>query len=76
MPIWPRRAIIAILVTGSILCTLIVPMYASVTPKVGDWPFFYFYLLASVPVVSIALCVTVLLKRQLAAADDNAEAGE
>jgi hypothetical protein len=69
-------AIIAILVAGSILCTLIVPLYASTTPKVGDWPFFYFYLLAVIPFVVIALCVTVVLQRRLKAADQTAGAGE
>jgi Na+/melibiose symporter-like transporter len=69
-------AIIAILVAGSILCTLIVPIYASTTPKVGDWPFFYFYLLACIPFVVIALCVTVLLQRRLKASGKTAEAGE
>jgi Na+/melibiose symporter-like transporter len=69
-------AIIAILIAGSILCTLIVPIYASITPKVGDWPFFYFYLLASIPLVVIALCVALLLQRRLTAADDNAETCE
>jgi Na+/melibiose symporter-like transporter len=69
-------AIIAILVAGSILCTLIVPIYASVTPKVGGWPFFYFYLLACIPFVVIALCVTVLLQRRLTVAGETAEAGE
>ena len=69
-------AIIAILIAGSILCTLIVPIYASTTPKIGDWPFFYFYLLACIPFVVIALCVTVLVQRRLKAADETAEAGE
>jgi hypothetical protein len=69
-------AAIAILVAASILCTLIVPIYASTTPKVGEWPFFYFYLLASIPFVVIALCVTALLQRRLKAAGTTAEAGE
>lgn len=73
-------ALIAILVAGSILCTLIVPIYASTTPKVGDWPFFYFYLPASIPFVVIALCVVTALQRRLltagATAGQNAEAGE
>jgi hypothetical protein len=69
-------AIIAILVACSILCTLIVPIYASPTPKVGDWPFFYFYLLASIPFVVIALSVAALLQRRLKAAGEAAEAGE
>jgi hypothetical protein len=60
------------LIAAPILCTLIVPIYASVTPKVGDWPFFYFYLLASIPFVVIAQCVVVLLQRRL----KTAEAGE
>jgi hypothetical protein len=69
-------AIIAILVAASILCTLIVPIYASTTPRVGDWPFFYFYLLASIPFVVIALCVTLSLQRRLKAVGETAEAGE
>jgi Na+/melibiose symporter-like transporter len=69
-------AIIAILIAGSILCTLIVPIYASITPKVGDWPFFYFYLLASIPFVVIALCVTVLLQRRLNAAAETAQTAQ
>jgi Na+/melibiose symporter-like transporter len=85
MPIRPKTpiaahpissAIIAILVVGSILCTLIVPIYASTTPKIGDWPFFYFYLLACIPFVVIALCVTVLLQRRLNGASEIAEDGE
>ena len=69
-------AIIAILITGSILCTLIVPIYASTAPEVGDWPFFYFYLLACIPFVVVALCVTILLQRRLNPAGEIAEAGE
>ena len=68
-------AVIVILVAGSILCTLIVPIYASVTPKVGDWPFFYFYLLAYMPVVAIALWVTTLLQRRLHPANTGTSCG-
>ena len=68
-------AVITILVAGSILCTLIVPIYASVTPKVGDWPFFYFYLLAYMPVVAIALWVTTLLQRRLRPANTGTSGG-
>jgi Protein of unknown function (DUF3311) len=59
-------AAIFVLVAGSILCTLIVPIYAHVTPKIGDFPFFYFYLLAYMPVVAIALWLANLLQRRLA----------
>jgi Protein of unknown function (DUF3311) len=59
-------AAIFVLVAGSILGTLIVPIYASVTPKIGDFPFFYFYLLAYMPVVAVALWLANLLQRRLA----------
>jgi Na+/melibiose symporter-like transporter len=59
-------AAIFVLVAASILCTLIVPIYAHITPKIGDWPFFYFYLLAYMPVVALALWLATLLQRRLA----------
>src|SRR5712664_1339967 len=59
-------AAIFVLVAGSICCTLIVPIYAHITPKIGDFLFFYFYLLAYMPVVAIALCLASLLQRRLA----------
>ena len=61
---WTSAAI-GILVAGSIICTLFVPIYASTTPKVGDFPFFYFYLLAYMPAVAIVLWVVSLLQRRL-----------
>ena len=57
---------IFVLVAASILGTLIVPIYARVTPKIGDFPFFYFYLLAYMPVAAIALWLASLLQRRLA----------
>ena len=59
-------AAIFVLVAASILCTLIVPIYAHITPKIGDFPFFYFYLLAYMPLVAIALWVAGRLQRRLA----------
>jgi Na+/melibiose symporter-like transporter len=59
-------AAIFTLVAASICCTLIVPIYAHITPKIGDFPFFYFYLLAYMPLVAIALWVTARLQRRLA----------
>jgi hypothetical protein len=58
-------AAIAILVAASIICTLVVPIYARITPKIGDWPFFYFYLLAYMPLVAIALWLANVLQRRL-----------
>jgi hypothetical protein len=59
-------AAIFVLVAAAILCTLIVPIYARVTPKIGDFPFFYFYLLAYVPAAAIALGIAGWLQRRLA----------
>jgi Na+/melibiose symporter-like transporter len=63
-------AAIFVLVAGSICCTLIVPIYGYITPKIGDFPFFYFYLLAYMPVVAIALWVAGQLQRRLAPPTD------
>src|SRR5258708_21126310 len=57
--------LIGLLVPASIACTLVVPIYARVTPHVGDFPFFYFYLLAYMPVVAVALWVVTPLQRPL-----------
>ena len=59
-------AAIFVLVAASICCTLIVPIYAHITPKIGDFPFFYFYLLAYIPVAAIALWLASLLQSRLA----------
>jgi hypothetical protein len=58
-------AAIGLLVAAAICGTLIVPIYAHITPKVGDFPFFYFYLLAYMPAVAIVLWVVSLLQRRI-----------
>jgi len=57
--------LIGLLVAASIACALVVPIYARTSPYVGDFPFFYFYLLAYMPVVALALWVVTLLQRRL-----------
>ena len=37
-------AVIAVLTIAVIFFAVYVPLYARATPKVGDFPFFYFYL--------------------------------
>jgi hypothetical protein len=49
-------AIIAILILASIFFAVYVPLYASATPMVGDFPFFYFYLLIYMPVLGVVMC--------------------
>ena len=58
-------AVIAVLIIACIAGTLVVPIYARTTPKIGDFPFFYFYLLAYMPVVAIVLWIVVQLQKRL-----------
>ena len=58
-------AIIAILIIAAIFFSVYVPLYASATPKVGDFPFFYFYLIAYMPVVAIVLGIVLILQNRL-----------
>jgi hypothetical protein len=67
-------AAIFVLVFGAICCTLIVPIYASTTPKVGDFPFFYFYLLIYMPITAVALFLAMLLQKRLVRHDETREA--
>ena len=68
-------AAIFVLVAGSICGTLIVPIYAHITPKVGDFPFFYFYLLAYMPIPALALWGATVLQRRLAPPAAATDAG-
>ena len=58
-------AVIAILTIAVVFFAVYVPLYARVTPKVGDFPFFYFYLLIYMPVVAIVCWIIVLLQKRL-----------
>ena len=58
-------AIIAILVLASIFFALYVPLYARVTPKAGDFPFFYFYLLIYMPVLGVVMWIVITLQKKL-----------
>jgi Protein of unknown function (DUF3311) len=67
--------VIFVLVVGAIMGTLIVPIYDSETPKLGAWPFFYWYQLVYMPVVAVALWTAMLLQRRLRRAADTDIAG-
>jgi hypothetical protein len=58
-------AAIGVLVAAAILCTAIVPIYARITPKLGDFPFFYWYLLIYMPATALVLWIAMLLQRRL-----------
>jgi hypothetical protein len=58
-------AVIAILIFSCVFFSVYVPLYASATPKVGDFPFFYFYLLVYMPVVGVVLGVVLFLQSRM-----------
>ena len=58
---------IAVLVAADIFLVLYVPLYARITPRWGDFPFFYWYLLIIMPVTSLLLWLAATLQRRLVA---------
>ena len=58
-------AVIAILILASIFFAVWVPLYASATPKIGDFPFFYAYLLIYMPVLGIVMWIVITLQARL-----------
>jgi hypothetical protein len=52
-----------VLIVIAIAIPLVVPIYARSTPKLGDFPFFYWYLLLSVPVIAILCWLSYRLVR-------------
>jgi hypothetical protein len=58
-------AVIALLIIASVFFALYVPIYGRITPKIGDFPFFYFYLLVYMPAVSIALLIVIALQKRI-----------
>ena len=58
-------AVIAILTVAVVFFAVYVPLYARATPKVGDFPFFYFYLIIYMPAVGIVLWIVITLQKRL-----------
>jgi len=58
-------AIIAILILASIFFAVWVPLFASATPKIGEFPFFYAYLLIYMPVVGIVMWIVISLQARI-----------
>ena len=73
----PRRhtgawVLVAILVLVAVLGTLIVPIYARSSPKIGSFPFFYWYQLLWVPVTALLTTICYLITtRVVRAAPDG-----
>jgi hypothetical protein len=62
------KIVVTILLTVAILGALWVPIYAHLLPKLGDFPFFYWYQLILVPVTAILSWICYLLLRTKPAA--------
>lgn len=69
-------ATIAILVVADIFFALYTPLYSRITPKLGDFPFFYWYLLIYMPVTSLVLWIVMQLQKRLAAPNGEGEAAQ
>ena len=69
-------ATIAILVVADIFFALYTPIYSRLTPKLGDFPFFYWYLLIFMPITSLALWLASLLQKRLGTPDGGSGSGD
>jgi hypothetical protein len=59
-----RLIFVAILLLIAVCGALFVPIYARATPMLGDFPFFYWYLLLWVPVTAVLCMISFLLLRK------------
>jgi hypothetical protein len=65
----PRWAVAGVLVAVAIAGPLLVPIYARTGPKLGGFPFFYWYQLILVPVTAFLCWISYLLLRTERAAE-------
>jgi len=64
-----------VMIVVAIALPLVVPIYARTNPKWGAFPFFYWYLFVSVPVIAILCASTYLLVRNKPARAAGAASG-
>ncbi|HET7048232.1 MAG TPA: DUF3311 domain-containing protein [Solirubrobacteraceae bacterium] len=57
------RITVAVMLTVAVGGALWVPIYAHLLPKLGDFPFFYWYQLILVPVTAFLCWISYLLLR-------------
>lgn len=67
--------LVTILLLVAVLGTLIVPIYARSTPKLGSFPFFYWYQLLWVPVVALLTTICYLVTTRVARPPADGRAG-
>jgi hypothetical protein len=69
------RAVIGVLLAIGVVGPLAVPLYARATPKLGAFPFFYWYQLAWIPIVAILASMAYLLTRKTSRGTHQDDAG-
>jgi protein-S-isoprenylcysteine O-methyltransferase Ste14 len=57
------KAVVTVLLTVAVVGALWVPIYARTAPKLGAFPFFYWYQLILVPVTALLCWISYLLLR-------------
>ena len=67
--------VVTILLVVAVAGTLVVPIYARSAPKLGDFPFFYWYQLIWVPVVAMLAMFAYLLVRSKPQGGTGADQG-
>ena len=55
--------VVAVLLTATFAAALWVPVYARLTPKLGPFPFFYWYQLLLIPAAALLCWICYLLLR-------------
>ena len=68
-------AVAAVLLLVGVIGAFWVPFYARSAPKLGDFPFFYWYLLIWMPVVMVLCYLAYLLMRSTPATAGGQEDG-
>jgi hypothetical protein len=68
-------AVAAVLLLVGVIGAFWVPFYARTAPKLGDFPFFYWYLFIWMPVVMVLCYLAYLLMRSTPASAGGQEDG-
>jgi hypothetical protein len=65
-----RWGTVTVLLAAGVAAALWVPIYARTRPKLGGFPFFYWYQLALVPAISLLCWICCLLLRTRRSPDE------
>jgi hypothetical protein len=68
-------AVVTVLLAAGVAGPLVVPLFARSTPKLGDFPFFYWYQLIWIPLVAILTSLAYLLTKKASQGTRQASEG-